>query len=127
MKYKILVVDDEPVIRQLVTKHLEKRGHAVFTASDGVEAMALVQREKPHLVLLDIRMPNMDGIEFLQQVRKISQDILVIVLTAYDDLRLQTMRLGSNDYITKPFHLDYLDDRIRSILASKAPFLHTEP
>jgi len=122
MNYRILVVDDEPSIRQLIERRLSQKGYEVITAADGKEALAVVERQKPHLMILDIKMPNVDGMEVLQALRKKHKDLPIIILTAYDDLADQTQMLGACDYITKPFDLDYLEARVMTNLVVRAPF-----
>lgn len=122
MGYRILVVDDEMVIRQLIERHFTSKGHEVYSAADGKEAMDIVLRKKPDIMILDIKMPNMDGVEVLQALRKAHKEMLVMILTAYDDLSQQTFSLGACDYITKPFDLDYLEARVMTNLSVKSPF-----
>ncbi|HLB05250.1 MAG TPA: sigma-54 dependent transcriptional regulator [Thermodesulfobacteriota bacterium] len=107
---KILVVDDEASTRRLMEQTLRKHGYEVITASSGDEGLRAVMDESPELILLDIQLPGMDGIEVLQKIREINKDIVVIMATAMDDLKVavKAMRLGAYDYINKPFHIDNL-------------------
>lgn len=111
---KILVVDDEIIIRDLLEDFLGRKGYDVYTASDGRAAIAKVKEIKPHIVLLDIKMPVMDGIEALEEIRKIDPKVGVIMITGVLDERLgkKAMRLGASDYITKPLNLHYLENAV---------------
>ena len=111
---KILVVDDESIIRDLLEDFLGRKGYDVYTASDGRAAIAKVKEIKPHIVLLDIKMPVMDGIEALEEIRKIDPKVGVIMITGVLDERLgkKAMRLGASDYITKPLNLHYLENAV---------------
>jgi len=107
MKKTILVVDDEKEICTVLSDNLSQEGYRVLTAYNGKKALELVKKEKPDLVLLDIRMPEMDGIEVLRRIKKMKKEIVVIMLTAYGTLETarKAMKLGAYDYITKPFDL----------------------
>jgi DNA-binding NtrC family response regulator len=107
---KILVVDDEAATRRLMEQTLKKQGYEVLLASNGDEGLRAVADENPDLVILDIMLPGMDGIEVLQRIREVNKDTVVIMATAMDDLKVavRAMRLGAYDYINKPFHIDDL-------------------
>ena len=109
---RILVVDDEPEVCNMLKKFLTKKGHEVFTALNGEEALSLVKKERPHMILLDIIMPKMDGMECLDQIKKIDKEVGVIMITAVkqEEVGKQAMKLGAFDYITKPLSLQYLED-----------------
>lgn len=118
--YRILVVDDEPHIRQILKFTLEKAGYQVFTASDGEEALGRAVETKPHLVLLDVMMPRLDGYEVCRKMREdfgLSQ-IPVIMLTAKGDQRDRIAGLegGANDYLVKPYSNEELLLRVRNVL-----------
>lgn len=118
--YRILVVDDEPHIRQILKFTLEKSGYQVFTAADGVEAMERATEIKPNLVLLDVMMPKMDGNEVCRRMRQdfaLSQ-IPIIMLTARGDARDKVAGLegGANDYLIKPYSNDELLLRVQNVL-----------
>ena len=110
---KILVVDDEEIIRQLLKDFLEIKGHEVVTARDGIEALEKI-KDVPDIVLLDIRMPHMDGLEALDKIKEISPSTDVIMVTALTehDLALEAMKRGALDYVTKPISLKYLGELI---------------
>jgi len=129
---KILIVDEEPDVVRLISVSfgMQQPNWEVVAASDGEEALAMLEREQPALVLLDVGLPDMSGFEVLQQIRFFS-DVPVIMLTVHDD-ELSTVRgleLGADDYVTKPFsHLELLA-RVRAVLrrAQALPLAHEEP
>jgi DNA-binding NtrC family response regulator len=108
---KILVVDDEPEIQEIVQKGLVKLGEfSVETASDGFEALEKIDRDVFDLILADLRMPGMDGIELLKTVKGTRPEIMVIMMTAHGSIEtaVEAMKLGADDYVTKPIGLDEL-------------------
>lgn len=119
-KRLVLVVDDEAAIVRLLRATLEGDGFAVVTADDGEAALAVVDTERPDLVVLDVLMPGMDGFETLRRIRSQSQvpNVPVIMLTARTaDLdKLQGFQSGADDYVTKPFNPDELIARITAVL-----------
>lgn len=118
MSETILVVDDEKVIRDLTEMVLTARGYEVFTASSGSQALAAVEQSPPALILLDYMMPNMDGMQTLRELRKLSHDSYVVMFTGKgsEDLAVEVMKAGAFDYIRKPFNNQDLVDRIESVL-----------
>src|SRR5574337_876023 len=104
MTQKILVVDDEPEIVRLVRAYLERAGFAVVTASEGREALAVFRHERPNLVILDLNLPGLDGLDVCRAMRRDS-DIPIIMLTARleETDRLIGLELGADDYVVKPF------------------------
>ena len=116
-KKRILIADDEDVLRDFISRNLRARGFEVFEASNGLEAVAQWERENPHLLILDIMMPRMDGLEVCQRVREHSS-VPIIVLTALDAERDKVMALdlGADDYLTKPFGVEELLARVRAVL-----------
>jgi DNA-binding NtrC family response regulator len=119
---KILVVDDEHLIRWSLEQNLKKQGYEVFTASNGEEALKLAQEEQPDLILLDIQMPGLTGLEVLEKVKETDEDIAVIMITAQGGLEtaVTAMRMGAYDYINKPFNLDELAIVIRKALETSS-------
>jgi two-component system alkaline phosphatase synthesis response regulator PhoP len=112
----ILVVDDEPKIVQLVRDYLERAGFAVHTAGDGKTALALARSEKPDLVVLDLGLPEMDGLDVTRQLRKISNvPIIMLTARAEESDKLVGLELGADDYITKPFSPKELVARVRVV------------
>ena len=114
---KILVVDDEALLVKGIRFNLQSEGYDVITGSDGLEAIQLVREEHPDLVILDVMMPNMDGMTACGKIREFS-DVPVILLTAKtDDMdKLMGFDHGADDYITKPFNILELKARIRALL-----------
>ncbi|HSB79595.1 MAG TPA: response regulator [Candidatus Methylomirabilis sp.] len=112
---RVLVVDDEPDAVELLMEFLTSKGYEVITAGGGEEAIQKVKAERPHLILLDVRMPKMNGLEVLRQVRQIDNEIGVIMVTAVNEEATgrQALELGAFDYIVKPLDLEYLE---RSLL-----------
>ena len=114
---RILIVDDEPAIRKLLRANLEKNGFEAMSAGDGAEALKLVEREAPDLVVLDIIMPRMDGFETCRRLREWST-IPIIMLSAKDEEqdKVKCLEIGADDYITKPFGSGELVARINAVL-----------
>ena len=114
---KILVVDDEALLVKGIRFNLQNEGYEVVSGSDGLEAVQLVQSENPDLVVLDVMMPNMDGLTACSKIREFS-DIPIILLTAKaDDMdKLMGFDHGADDYLTKPFNILELKARIRALL-----------
>jgi len=108
---RILVVDDEIHIVRLLQKFLASKAYEVYTATDGLEAIRKVKDVMPHIVLLDIIMPGMGGIDTLKEITKINPRIVVIMVTAVidEELAKRTIQLGANDYLTKPLDLNYTE------------------
>jgi CheY-like chemotaxis protein len=111
---KVLVVDDELEVRQVLREFLSTRGYDVTTASGGAEAVAIVETVKPDLILLDVAMPDMDGVETLKRIVAIEPTAAVIMVTANSDIGTTSklLALGAVDYVPKPFDLDYLDQAV---------------
>ena len=108
---RVLVVDDEPDFIELLREFLTVKGYEVIAASNGEEALRKVKEDRPHLILLDVRMPKMNGPEVLKQVREIDHEVGVIMVTAVNEEETgrQALKLGAFDYITKPLDLKYLE------------------
>jgi CheY-like chemotaxis protein len=118
---KILVVDDEPEVRLVLTEFLESRGYEVAVAGSGAEALAMVDAAKPHVVLLDVTMPEMDGMETLKRLAASQPGLPIIMVTANADVDVTSrlLAMGAADYLPKPFDLDYLGQAV-SIQVSAA-------
>jgi len=116
-KERILVVDDEANIIDLVTLYLEREGYRVDSAFDGATALEMIRNDEPSLVVLDIMLPEMDGFEVCRQVRATSE-VPIIMLTARDEDidKIVGLELGADDYLTKPFNPRELVARVKAIL-----------
>jgi DNA-binding response OmpR family regulator len=108
---RILVVDDEIEVCTVLKEFLDSKGYETHIALTGRTALRKVKEVKPRIVLLDIIMPGMGGIEVLKEIKKIDPTLGVIMVTAVDDheLAMQILELGADDYITKPLDLDYIE------------------
>jgi DNA-binding response OmpR family regulator len=134
MAQTVLVVDDEPEIVRLVRAYLEEAGFRVAIASDGEEALYVARHEKPDLVVLDVLMPRMDGLEFTRRIRR-ERDVPIIMLTARAEEtdRIVGLELGADDYVTKPFSPREVVARVRAVLRraqappESPPVLHVGP
>ena len=115
---KILVVDDEQPVRESLRRSLRFNGYDVLTASDGLEAVEAVRSENPELLILDVMMPNMDGLEVCRTLRSEGWDRPILVLTARDGVsdRVAGLDAGADDYLPKPFALEELLARVRSLV-----------
>ena len=123
MKRKILVVDDNKETCDALTEIFAEQGYQTFSALSGRLALDTVKKKKPELVLLDIKMPKMDGIEVLKRIKKIDKDVVVVMITGYGalDTAKEAMRLGAYDYVTKPFDVDFIKAVIRDALSERKP------
>src|SRR5574339_1262309 len=117
MNINVLVVDDEKPLREFVRRNLEVRGYKVLTASNGLEAMAIFRNENIQLVIMDIMMPHMDGLEATRRLRQESV-VPVIILTAMGEEadKVRAFDLGADDYLTKPFGVGELLGRVKAVL-----------
>lgn len=113
-KGKILIVDDDPSVLRFLERFLTKKSYEVSIAGNGTEAIEIIKKELPQVVLLDIKMPMMSGIEVLKEIKKISPMIGVIMITAVqeEETAQEAMKLGADDYICKPFDLEYLENSV---------------
>jgi putative two-component system response regulator len=118
---RCVVVDDEPRLRQVLTRLMETDGFACEQAGSGVEALTLLAKEPASLVLTDLRMPQMDGLELLRQVRVLYPDTAVVMITAVADVETAVgcLAIGAMDYLTKPFHLEEVRARVTQALEKR--------
>jgi DNA-binding response OmpR family regulator len=123
-QHKILVVEDDPAVRELFQDVLETENYSVHMATDGEQALAQTRSLNPDLILLDIRMPKLDGVSFCKAIRddKQTQDIPIIFITAYNSLerREEAIAAGGDDFLGKPFKTDELIIRIRAMLNARS-------
>jgi DNA-binding response OmpR family regulator len=117
----VLVVDDEPIVRDVVARYLEREGYQTLEAGDGGDARALLERQSPDLVVLDVMLPGIDGLELCRWIRDRST-VPVILLTARGEEadRIVGLELGADDYVTKPFSPRELVARVRAVLRRSA-------
>lgn len=111
---KILVVDDEVKPCEILKRFLERKGYEIFTSNNGKVALEKVKNEKPDIILLDIRMPEMDGIEVLKRVREFDKDVSIIMVTAIKDEEVseEALKAGADGYINKPIDLNHLEESV---------------
>ena len=121
MAEKILVVDDEWELRNLLTEFLTGEGYDVIQASNGEEALELAEKEEPQVILLDVKMPGIDGIEVCRRLKEEDKTrfIPIIMVTALEDRDVDAFVEGADDFVTKPFSLVELSFRVRSMLRIK--------
>ena len=121
MKKKILIVDDEKDTCEALMEILSDEGFQTFFALSGRSALTILKKRKPDLVLLDIKMPKMDGIEVMRRIQKINKDLVVVMITAYGALNTAkaAMRLGAYDYVTKPFDMKLIKAVVKEALVEK--------
>ena len=114
---RVLVADDDPIVVKFVSAILRKEGCDILTATDGAAALEAVERELPDLVILDIVMPKIDGLEVCRRLREWAQ-IPIIMLSVHGEIsdRVRCLNLGADDFVTKPFAVDELIARVKSVL-----------
>ncbi|CAM3410439.1 response regulator [Marinicrinis lubricantis] len=117
-KKKLLIVDDQNGIRILLTEVFSSEGYETFQASNGKAALEIVKKEKPELVLLDMKIPGMDGLEILKHIKEWNPEIKVIMMTAYGELDMikEATDLGALMHFTKPFDIDELRSAVNGHL-----------
>jgi two-component system response regulator PilR (NtrC family) len=114
-KPRILIVDDEPSMRDMLRIVLRRDGYDVLVAANGAEAIAILEKDRVDLLLSDIRMPDVGGVEVLRAAKNVNRDIIAFMMTAFasTDSAVEAMRLGAVDYFTKPFNMDELRLKVR--------------
>src|SRR4051812_42122973 len=120
---QILVVDDDPKVLSLMRRGLAFEGYAVDIAADGDEALAIARERPPHLVVLDVMMPGIDGIEVCRRLRVGDRELAILMLTGRASVpaRIVGLDAGADDYLVKPFAFDELLARIRALLRRALP------
>lgn len=124
---RILLVDDEPNILNFLELGLQNEGYETQTAQDGINAITMLKQFQPHVVVLDVMMPGMDGFEVCRMLKK-TENVAVIMLTARDEVddRVKGLNLGADDYMVKPFSFEELLARINARLRNQYPSLFSE-
>ncbi|WP_244833242.1 response regulator transcription factor [Clostridium sp. BJN0001] len=124
-KEKILIVDDEENIVELLRFNLENSEYNVFSAGDGIEALKIANQEKPDLILLDLMLPGIDGLDVCKEIKKnpdtINTGIIMITAKSEELDKVLGLELGADDYITKPFSVRELLARVKAVLRRKSP------
>jgi DNA-binding response OmpR family regulator len=122
MTARILVVDDEPPIVEMLAYNLRRANYEVVVAADGEEALVVARQEQPDLIILDLMLPQLDGLEVCRSLRR-ERDVPIIMLTARDSEvdRVVGLELGADDYVVKPFSVRELMARVKSVLRRSAP------
>lgn len=125
---KVLLVDDEPHIVQFLELGLQNEGFEVRSAGDGMSAVAIAAEFQPHVIVLDVMMPGMDGWEVCRLLRKNGENVSIIMLTAKDEVedRVKGLTIGADDYVVKPFSFEELLARIGARLRNQFPALYGE-
>ena len=117
MKEKVLVVDDEWEVRDVLSSFLTEKGYEVILASNGEEAIEFAEKENPHVILLDVKMPGIDGIETCSRLKEGEKTrfIPVIMITAFQDREIEAYLEGADDFVVKPFNMLEISFRIESM------------
>ncbi|WP_100332496.1 response regulator [Bacillus xiapuensis] len=120
MSGKILIVDDQFGIRILLNEVLQKEGYETYQAANGVKALELADEHSPDLVLLDMKIPGMDGIEILKRMKQKNSDIRVIIMTAYGELDMiqEARNLGALTHFAKPFDIDDIRETVKHYITN---------
>ena len=125
-KPAILIIDDEETICEIFGKILREEGYIVYTAVDGRKGLKIARERTIDIILLDIKMPKLDGIEILKRIKGSDGDTIVIIVTGYGTIGLakEAMKLGAFDFVTKPFDLNYVKSIIKEGLQLRTPEVH---
>jgi len=119
---RVLVVDDEPMVRDVLARYLEKEGFAVEVAEDGERALAVYEAMSPDLVLLDLMLPKLDGLEVFRRIReRTATPVIMLTAKGEETDRVVGLKLGADDYVTKPFSPREVIARVRAVLRRAAP------
>ena len=120
MGHRILVVDDQLGVRKLLLEAFKDDGYDVELAASGQEAIEKVSKSRPEIILMDMKMPGMNGLDTLAEIEKIEKSIEVVIMTAYGELELvvEAKKMGIKEYITKPFDINELKDIVKRTIKS---------
>ena len=120
MNEKVLIIDDDPQICLLLEDFLREKSYSVFSAHCALKGLELLKSEQPHAILLDVRLPDLNGIKAIKTIREISSSVGIIMISGLQDenVAAQAIALGASDYIVKPFDLDYLEKSLLVKIAS---------
>jgi len=120
MSSRVLVVDDEPQFGRLFATVLTELGYEVSSATDGGQGLAMIRERPPDILFLDIKMPEMDGLECLRRIKKLKRKFVIVVMTGFGDIKSarEAMRLGADEYISKPFDIDDLKRLVNEIMGA---------
>lgn len=120
MAKKIVIIDDEAGICEVLARTFESEGYEVKSETDALKGLELVEKEKPDCVLLDVKMPEIDGVSALARIKEKNKDIVVIMITAYGTFEsaMESINKGAYDYIAKPFDFDYMKKLVARSLAA---------
>lgn len=114
---KLLVIEDEPAIQEMVSSRLQRDGYETFVAATAEEGMRIYRRMKPHLIVLDLMLPYMSGLDFCRMLRRESSTPIIIISAKAEELsRVQALESGADDYLIKPFSLSELSARVKAVL-----------
>ncbi|HZK43045.1 MAG TPA: response regulator [Syntrophomonadaceae bacterium] len=121
MEYTILIVDDQKGVRRLLEELFKKESWQVYLASDGLEAIDMAQELKPDIILMDMKMPNMDGLEAAEKILAIDQDQYIVIMTAYGEMEIvnKILEVGVKKCIAKPFDIMVLRDLVKEMVLNK--------
>jgi len=122
LRHNLMIVDDEPIVRKSLSDWLKEEGFDILTAEDGYKAIELIEKEKVDCVILDLKMPGIDGIQVLKEIKARRPETKVIMITAYGTIQnaVEAMKIGATDYITKPFDPEEIVESIRRALSLTA-------
>ena len=122
MAERVLVVDDDEGIREALTEYLESLEYFVVNASDGEDALNKYAKGDFEIILADLMMPNVDGMDLLKRIREIDEDVIFLMITGHPSIgtAVESINLGADDYITKPFHLEDVKIRLNKALEKRS-------